>query len=278
MKGHFHARPVLHGFLPEDKRIGMDGARARHLHLVRKEFLDTPFVMEFMPLSGYLIPERNAQGPIEIGLCLQILPYQRPVKIHRFEDIRVGAEEDAGTRTPGRGGHLLELCNRLSTFVALLPGGPVPFDRGHQLLGKGIHHGRPNAVQTARGDVVGTVEFTPGMQRGQNDLDGGQLLDGVLVHWYPAAIVRDRDRATILVQRHIDLGGIPVRGLVDGVVDNLPQQVVQPRFAGPADIHARPLSNGLEPFEDLDILAGIRFAHRNPSAQSDMPSVISTTG
>ena len=40
--------------------------------------------------------------------------------------------------------------------------------------------------------------------------------------------------------------------LVDGVVHDLPHEVVQAALAGRADVHARPLADGLEALEDLD--------------------------
>ena len=40
--------------------------------------------------------------------------------------------------------------------------------------------------------------------------------------------------------------------LVDRVVDDLPDQVVQPGEAGRADVHARPFADRIEAFEDLD--------------------------
>src|SRR5699024_11428627 len=45
------------------------------------------------------------------------------------------------------------------------------------------------------------------------------------------------------------------QGLVDGVVHDLVDQVVQATLAGGADIHARPLADRLQPFEDLDLAA-----------------------
>ena len=41
-------------------------------------------------------------------------------------------------------------------------------------------------------------------------------------------------------------------GLVDGVVDDLVDQVVQPADTGGADVHAGALADGFEPLEDRD--------------------------
>ena len=42
------------------------------------------------------------------------------------------------------------------------------------------------------------------------------------------------------------------RGLVDGVVDELPHEVEQAVVAGAADVHAGALADGVEALEDLD--------------------------
>ena len=50
------------------------------------------------------------------------------------------------------------------------------------------------------------------------------------LYWNPPAIVADGDRLTISVQLHAHLGGIAVDGLIDGVVDNFPDEMVQSGF------------------------------------------------
>ena len=54
----------------------------------------------------------------------------------------------------------------------------------------------------------------------------------------------------------VDLDVVAVAGerLVDGVVDDLVDQVVQAAHAGRADVHAGPLADGLEALEDRDVL------------------------
>ena len=49
----------------------------------------------------------------------------------------------------------------------------------------------------------------------------------------------------------------PAERLVDGVVDDLVDQVVEAARAGRADVHARPQPDRLEPFEDRDVLCGV---------------------
>ena len=47
------------------------------------------------------------------------------------------------------------------------------------------------------------------------------------------------------------------QGLVDGVVDDLPQAVHETALVGRADVHARALAHGLEALEDLEVARGV---------------------
>ena len=71
-----------------------------------------------------------------------------------------------------------------------------------------------------------------------------------------AAVVRDGDRA-VGVDDDLDVIAVAGQRFVDGVVDELVDHVVQAVHVGVADVHARPLADGLEPLEDLDVGAGV---------------------
>ena len=77
------------------------------------------------------------------------------------------------------------------------------------------------------------------------------LLAGCGVGGDAAAVVLDPDRAVGLQGEH-DPVAVAGQRLVDGVVDDLPDQVVQAALAGGTDVHARPLADRLETLEDLD--------------------------
>src|SRR5687768_12070740 len=55
----------------------------------------------------------------------------------------------------------------------------------------------------------------------------------------------------------VDPVGLAGQGLVDGVVDDLVDQVMETAGAGRADVHPRPLANGLEALEDRDVLSTV---------------------
>ena len=60
-----------------------------------------------------------------------------------------------------------------------------------------------------------------------------------------AAVVDDPD-AAVGEQGDLDAVGVAGHRLVDGVVDDLLDQVVQAALAGRADVHAGPLADRLE--------------------------------
>ncbi len=51
--------------------------------------------------------------------------------------------------------------------------------------------------------------------------------------------------------------GVAVEVFVDGVVDDFPDEMVQPLAVDAADVHRRPFADGLEPFEDGDVGGGV---------------------
>ena len=89
-----------------------------------------------------------------------------------------------------------------------------------------IHHGDTHTVQTARDRVAAATELTTGMQHGHNNLNGGLVLGGVLIHGNTAAIILHTDR-TVSLNGHVNFGGVASERLVNRVIYNLVDQVVQ---------------------------------------------------
>ena len=115
-----------------------------------------------------------------------------------------------------------------------------------------------DAVQTARDLVALAAELAARVQRGEHDL--GRRLVGVL------GVQVDRDAASVVVdaaptvgeQRDGDPGAVAGHRLVDGVVDDLVDEVVQARRAGRADVHAGALADGFEAPEHRDVFGVVR--------------------
>ncbi|MDH6587773.1 hypothetical protein M2161_006879 [Streptomyces sp. SAI-133] len=125
-----------------------------------------------------------------------------------------------------------------------------------QPRGQGVHHGGAHAVQAAGGGVRATAELAAGVQLGHDDLDAGQARLGFDVDRDAPAVVTDL-HGGVVVEDHLDVVAVPPQGLVDGVVDDLPQTVHQATAVGRSDVHARALAYGLEPLEDEQVPRGV---------------------
>ena len=83
------------------------------------------------------------------------------------------------------------------------------------------------------------------MQHRQHDLDGRALLLGHDRDRDPAAVIDDRD-GLVGMDRDRHLAAVARQRLVDGVVDDLVDEMVQASLAGGADVHARALTDSLK--------------------------------
>ena len=59
------------------------------------------------------------------------------------------------------------------------------------------------------------------------------------------------------MDRHVDVVAVAGECLIDGVVDDLVDEVVQAALARAADVHARAHADSLEALEDLDLLGTV---------------------
>ena len=147
--------------------------------------------------------------------------------------------------------------------VVLAPDPPVEVDLDVERAGQRVDHGDADAVQAA-GDRVGiAVELAARVQDRHDHLDGGLLLHRVHVDRDAAAVVEDAHAAVVL-EHHVDAGGVARHRLVDGVVHDLLDHVVQTALTGGADVHAGPLADRLEALENGDrrrAVAALLFRH-----------------
>ena len=116
-------------------------------------------------------------------------------------------------------------------------------------------------MQAAGHLVAAVAELAAGVQHGQGQGDGRDLLLRVLLDRDAAAVVDDLDAA---LGQDPDEDGVAVAGqrLVDGVVHHLVDQVVQAALTGGADVHAGALADRLQPLEHGDRL-GVVAARRD---------------
>ena len=129
----------------------------------------------------------------------------------------------------------------------------------------------------AAGDLVAAAvaELAARVQHGEDDLDRRPAFLGMDGDRNAAPVIGDGHRV-VGVDDHVDAGAVTGERLVDGVVDDLVDQVVQATNAGRADVHARSLANGLEPLEDGDVgrvVAGGRVPLAHALVVSHKPSI-----
>src|SRR5690606_36243928 len=251
-EGHLHAGAVLELLLPHDEGLGVDAPRPDLGDEVVEVLDDAALVVELGAFAGGLVPEDDPEGAVEVRLDLEVLLDEGGVELGRLEDGGVRAEGDGGAGAADARPHLLQLRRGDAARVALLVERPVALDLRDELLRERVDDGGAHAVEAAGGEVVRAVELAAGVERRHDHLQRRHLLDGVLVDGDAAAVVGDGDRPAVLVEGDLDERGEPVGRLVDGVVDDLPDEVVEAGLPGASDVHARALADGLEPFEDLD--------------------------
>jgi hypothetical protein len=110
-------------------------------------------------------------------------------------------------------------------------------------------------METARDLVAVVVELASGVQHREDDF--GRGLAAFMEVDRDAAAVVDHGDGVVDVDCDVDLVAVPGQGLVDRVVDNLVDEVMQSGGPGRADIHRRPLANGFEAFENLDLVRAV---------------------
>ena len=112
----------------------------------------------------------------------------------------------------------------------------------------------------AAGDLVAVAaELAAGVEHGEHDLGRALALvraGRVRVDGDAAAVVVDA-AAAVGEQRDVDARAEAGHRLVDGVVDDLPDEVVEAGQTGGADVHARALADRVEALEDLDVLGAV---------------------
>src|SRR6185436_15215459 len=95
-----------------------------------------------------------------------------------------------------------------------------------QRLGKRIHDGNADSVQPARDFVGVIIEFTAGVQFGQDYFGCGLAF---LVHLGgDAATIVDHRNRTVDVDDDVDLSAVSGQRLVDRVVHDLVHEMMQP--------------------------------------------------
>ena len=217
-------------------------------------------------LGDHFLPPPVGNGDGQAGVEEGLLPHpgvKGLVIVFRGlgEHLRVGLKDHLRTGAVGLPHHLHGL-GHLAPGKLHLVDLPVLMDPDLQPLAQGVDHRGAHPVKTAGDLIAPAAELAAGMEDGKDHLQGGfacLLLD---VHGDAPAIVHHPDDVARL-DPHLNLGAVPGQGLVNGVVHDLIDQMVQAAGGGGADVHARPLPDGLQSLQDLNLRGPVLMFHRS---------------
>ena len=134
-------------------------------------------------------------------------------------------------------------CWLTAIFKALLVNCAITGNLYFQPAGQGVYDWRTYPVETTRGLIAPLAKFTASVEDGEDNLNGRDA-HGVLADWHSPAMVRNCQTA-ILVDGHIDSVTKARKGLIDGVVNDFPDQVMEPCPISRSDIHTGALANSI---------------------------------
>jgi hypothetical protein len=215
-------------------------------HERREAALEVERALALDPLVDELDPDLL----VEVRRLPQALRDQVERVVDRLEHLGVGPELGPRTAPTVRRTDLLDRALGLAARVLLEPDRPVTRRFDTHPFGERVDHAHADAVETAGHLVSAATELPAGVQHGVNHLEG-VLAGRVAPHRDPAPVVLDDDRA-VRPDRDVDTGRVARHGLVDRVVDDLPDEVVQATQIGGPDVHPRAPSDRFEALEDLD--------------------------
>ena len=209
--------------------------------------LEVEVVVEVDPF----VAEQDVDPFVEEGQLAQAVGHEVPLEAELFEDLRIWPEPDIG---PGGVGfaHDLHRSGRLTAMVFLVIALAMALHGHFQLLGEGIDDREADPVQTARDFVAAPAKLAAGMQLGEDHLQG--RLSALVLHWIDgnaAAIVGD-GRGVVPVEGDLDVVAEAGQRLVDGVVHDLPNEMVEAPVVGGPDVHAGAPPDRLQALQNLD--------------------------
>src|SRR5690606_14635964 len=140
------------------------------------------------------------------------------------------------------------------------PGLAAAVDLDLQALGERVDDRGADAVQAAGCRIRPAAELAARVELREDDLDAAEPRARLDVDGDAAAAIAHLD-AAVRVEDDVDPRAVARDGLVDGVVDDLPQAVHEPGRAVGADVHAGPLPDRFQPLEDLEVMGVIFGSH-----------------
>ena len=105
--------------------------------------------------------------------------------------------------------------------------------------------------------VVGSAtELSTRMQFGEDHLDAGQTGSRFDVDGNASAVVGDLD-GPVPIEHDLDVLAVSGEGLVDRVVDDLPETVHDTARVGGPDVHTGSFPDGFQPFQHGELVGGV---------------------
>ena len=126
----------------------------------------------------------------------------------------------------------------------MLPQRPVANYLSFQPGGQSVHNGHPDTVQSAGHRVCAGFELSSGVECREDGRQGRLLGLLVLIDRDAASVVLDPDPA-VVQKCHVDAVGEAGHGLINGVIDDLPDEVVKTLGAGGTNVHCRTFADRL---------------------------------
>ena len=202
------------------------------------------------------VSQRDLETCVQEGLFSEaFLQGLELVDRRLLEDVGTGLEADGGAGLVGIADDLEVLFGHTQVEF-LVVDLAVLTDFDFEPVGQRVDDGGTDAVQTAGDFVAATAEFTAGVEDGQNDRDRGNAQFLIDTDGDASTVVADFD--DVPGQNiHFDVRAEAGQRFVDGVVDDLIDQVVQAAGTGRTDVHTGTFPDGLETLQNLDLVGAI---------------------
>ena len=128
--------------------------------------------------------------------------------------------------------------------------------RGPEVGRECIDAGNPDAVQTAGNFITAFVELTARVEYRHDDFQRRAFFFGHDARGNATPVILYR-YGIIFVNNDLDGVAVPGHSLVDGVIDDLPNEVVETLGGGVANVHRGAHPNGFEALQNLDVVGPV---------------------
>ena len=127
---------------------------------------------------------------------------------------------------------------------------PISAGRDRKAFGQRVDYAAADAVKPARG-FVGTIpELAACVQRREDDVERRGFGLRVDVEWNAAAVIDDLGK--VVLDLDADVLGVARDGLVNRVVEDLPEEVMKASGVRTSDVHPWAFANRSKSLEDLN--------------------------